>query len=110
MKIDLKEISISEVVENYLENRLIWAELVEYRDRGKVLGQHPIFAEMNRQDELEKLEMPELIKLEKNLLNKINRTKAQIAKGDKPHLNKERQDRVDEFEIDYRCVKRLLKL
>jgi hypothetical protein len=99
-----------EVVENYLENRQIWDELQHYKEKGEVLGQHPIFSEMVRQDELAAKGTGELIKLEKSLENNINRTKAQLAKEDKPHLNQERTERLEAMQKDRVIVRRLLNL
>jgi hypothetical protein len=106
---EIKKLS-ADVVENFLENRQIWDELNHYKEKGEVLGEHPIFAQMERQDELAKMTQEDLILLERNLVNKINRTKAQIKKGDKPHLNQERSERIKEFEFDLPIVRRLLNI
>jgi hypothetical protein len=42
-------------VENYLENRKIWAELEHYKKTGAILGEHEIFERRRKEKELAQL-------------------------------------------------------
>jgi len=41
-----------EVVENYLDNKVMWAELDHYKENNTLLGEHPIFAELELKKEI----------------------------------------------------------
>ena len=41
-----------EVVENYLDNKAMWAELDHYKENNTLLGEHPIFAELELKKEI----------------------------------------------------------
>jgi hypothetical protein len=98
------------VIDNYLDNRAIWDELVHYKKTGKILGNHPYFEELNRRKELQAMSVPELIKLEKQLSNNIWRNKNKLEKDPKPHLEKSRKANIAEYEADLKFVKGLLNL
>jgi hypothetical protein len=68
------------VVENYIENRQIWDELIHYRENNKPLGQHPVWQREERLKELNALPQPELIKLSKNIPTNISRIKKSLRK------------------------------
>ena len=74
------------VVEDYLENRLIWKELEFYKKEGKPLGEHPIWASQARILEIEAMSTPDLVKLQGNLRGNISKNKKWLAgnpEGDK---------------------------
>lgn len=97
-----------EVVENFLENRKIWKELNHYKEKGKLLGDHPIFDRQKRFAGFQQMKLQELIKIKKNTEFSIWRNKALIDKGDKPHLNGSRMDKIRELEADLKELNRLI--
>ena len=84
------------VIENWIENELIFEEFRYYGDMRKVLGKHPIFAEMQKMQALRKASAKNIFQKKKNLTDKINRINFEIKKGDKPHLLAEREKRLRE--------------
>jgi hypothetical protein len=96
-------------VENYLENRLIWEELSYYKENGKILGTHPIFAEMQELECLKALKPSELAKKKANLRSNISQVKKSIDKGDHPGLLFERQERLKSKERLLAQVEKLLE-
>lgn len=96
------------VIENYKQNRKILSEFAYYKEHGKILGKHPIFSEMERISELRTLPVLELVRRKKNLEGAIWRAKNEIAKGDKPHLLIEREERIASKTRELREVERLI--
>lgn len=98
------------VVENYIENHAIWDELNHYKATGEILGKHPIFAKNDRMAEIQAMTTAEQVKLQKNLMNNLARTKKNIA--DKPdHKNTaERKASIAQWEIELEEVNRILGL
>jgi hypothetical protein len=87
-------------VENFIENRKILKELEYYKERKSVLGDHRIFNALKRLQELRRLKVTDLIALKKNLTHSIWRTKSEIAKKNKPHLDVERELMIKEKESE----------
>ena len=98
-----------ELIDNYLDNRAIWAELNYYQQHNKLLGKHPIFREFARRKELLKMSVKELIYRQQKIMNNIWRVKSEIKKGDKPHLDIERNNRLASYEAELAEVNRLLE-
>ena len=96
------------VIENYKQNRKILSEFAYYQEHGKTLGKHPIFSEMARIQELRTLPILELVRRKKNLEGAIWRAKNEILKGDKPHLQSEREERIASKTRQLREVERLI--
>lgn len=100
----------AEVVENYLENREIWDELVHYKEKKELLGKHPVFAQMERFNEIRKMKGDELAKIQKSLENNISRNKKKIEdEPDHPNTH-ERTERVEAYQRELTEVKRVLNL
>lgn len=83
------------VVENYLENRAIWAELDHYKETGEVLGKHEMFDLLKMRAEI--AAMTDIA-----LVNKIKNVKPNITKA-KNALEKATDDKRPE------CIARLDK-
>jgi len=98
------------VVEDYLENRQIWAELTHYKNTGEFLAEHPLFAWIERKNEIQALSTPELVKLKDQLENNIPRNKKKIADEPEHKETAKRQERVDQFEKELILVKQLLNM
>lgn len=97
------------LIENFKENRQIHEELEYYKQHGNVLGEHRIFEQYKRFDELKGKNVIELVGLyQKTLPHKIWRIESEIRKGDKPHLNGEREQRLNEVKAELAEVKRIL--
>ena len=98
-----------ELVDNYIDNRLIWEELTWYKEHGSLLGKHPAFAEFRRRRELNNLPVKELVKRQRQVEMNIWRVKSELAKGDKPHLDATRRERLAGYEKERADIVRLLE-
>lgn len=98
------------LIENYLDNRAIWKELNHFKNTGTILGEHAYFAAQKRRGDLMKKSVPELIKLKEQLEMNIWRNKKKMDDDPKPHLLKQRQERIAGYETDLQIVKSLLNI
>lgn len=71
-------------VENYLNNKQIWAELEHYKKEGVFLGKHPVFARKQQQREIGELSDLELPQKLSNARSNVTRNKkaAEAAETD----------------------------
>ena len=98
-----------ELVDNYIDNRLIWQELHWYQEHGSILGKHPAFAEFRRRRELNGMPIKELMKRLRQVEMNIWRVNNELAKGDKPHLDAQRRERLAGYEKERADILRLLE-
>ena len=98
-----------ELVDNYIDNRLIWQELNWYKQHGTILGKHPAFAEFRRRRQLNDMSVKQLVKRQQQVEMNIWRVKSELAKGDKPHLDATRQERLAGYEKERADILRLLE-
>ena len=98
-----------ELVDNYIDNRLIWQELSWYQDHGSILGKHPAFAEFRRRRQLNDMPVKALVRRQQQVEMNIWRVKNEMAKGDKPHLDTQRQERLAGYEKERADIIRLLE-
>ena len=98
-----------ELVDNYIDNRLIWQELNWYQEHGSILGKHPAFAEFRRRRQLNGMPVKALVKRQQQVEMNIWRVKSEMAKGDKPHLDAQRQERLAGYEKERADILRLLE-
>lgn len=96
-------------VENFMENRRIIKELEHYKKHKKILGDHRIFKSMERVQELRKLNVLELVKLQGKLNQNIWRIKSELAKKDKRHLDAEREASIRDKQFELTEIKRILE-
>jgi hypothetical protein len=98
------------VVENYLENHLIFEELNHYKDHKEILGKHPIFAWMQRARDIRGMKVGELVKLRDRLMNNlvINRKRIRTQKNHPQTAS--RVENVKRMEKELEEVNRLLNL
>lgn len=87
---------------------MIWEELDYYKKHGSMLGKHPAFAEFRRRNGLLNLSIKELIRRQEQVENNIWRVKNEMAKGNKPHLDVVRKERLAGYEKELADIKRLL--
>lgn len=99
----------TQVVENYIKNRLIHKELDYYKKHNTVLGQHPIFKLTKRVEQFKKMKIAELIKLKQKLLHNIWRINSEINKADKPHLLNKRKADIDFKQQEIIAIDRILE-
>ncbi len=97
------------LIESYIENRTIWNELNYYNVHKSLLGKHPIFQEFARRKKLLSLPVKELVLRQQKIENNIWRIKSELKKGNKPHLDVERKERLVGYESELEEVKRLLE-
>lgn len=98
------------VVENYLNNRSIWAELEHFKKNGRILGEHGAFAKLNRKNEIEGMDSFELMKLYRNLPRSINYY-TKLIKEDKDNEQAMiRKEKLIGLTHEYKVVKRLLQI
>lgn len=98
-----------QLIDNYLDNRMIWDELNYYKEHRTLLGKHPAFAEFRRRSELLRLPVKELVRRQQQVRNNIWRVRSEMAKGDKPHLDVIRQERLAGYEKELADIDRLLE-
>lgn len=97
-----------ELMDAYLENRVIYDELEYYKVSGKVLGKHPIFKQFKRNKEINGMTVKELFREQKKLMNNIWRVKNEMKKGYKPSLLTQRKERLRQYENDLILINKLL--
>lgn len=97
-----------DLLDSYIENRAIWSELNYYQQHKTILGKHPIFAAFARRKNLLAMSVKDLMKRKQQLENNIWRGQSEIKKGDKPHLNGQRHERLSSYQAELAEVNRLL--
>jgi len=98
----------AELIEAYIENRVIYDELEYYRVSGKVLGKHPIFLQFARNKQINSMSIKDLFRERQKLTNNIWRINNEIKKGDKPHLYAVRKAKLEQYERDLALINKLL--
>lgn len=72
---------VAEVKASYIEKKEIFAELEYYNEHKQLLGEHPIFEQLEQEEEIKKLNSVDLAKKISNLTNNINRNKSKLEKA-----------------------------
>ncbi|WP_282635790.1 hypothetical protein [Sphingobacterium thalpophilum] len=96
------------LVTNFVDNYKIYRELQHYKTTKKTLGEHPIFAQVQRIKDLRNLNTMELFKKKKNLEFAIWRNTSKINKDQRQDLLQKRQDKIKELQMQLSEVNRLL--
>ena len=97
-----------ELLNNYMENRLIWDELNYYKEHHSCLGKHPIFSAFRRRSAVMSMSIKDLMKRKAQVENNIWRVNNELKKGNKPHLEVERKSRLFTYEQELADINRLL--
>lgn len=107
---DLKQCAdvARQLLDSYMENRMIWAELNYYQQHRSVMGKHPIFASFARRKSMLSMSVKDLMKRKVQLENNIWRVQSEMKKGDKPHLDAQRKERLEAYQTELAEVNRLL--
>lgn len=101
--------TVKVLVENYIENTDITREFTYYREHGHCLGKHRIFKEMDALRGLRRLSAIDLMEYKSKLENNIWRTTDLLKKKDKPHLQVEREQRLQRQKNELAEVDRLIE-
>lgn len=96
------------VVENFIENRKIISELAYYKEHHALLGKHHIFEEVKQIAKLRRLSIVDLFRRRDNLEEAIWRIESEIRKGNKPHLQTSREQRLRVKQRELREVKKII--
>lgn len=96
------------LVEFFIEDRDIKRELDHFKEFGKPLGRHRIFNETRQIDAIRRMSIKELLKKEKRLRDNIWRINSELSKNDKPHLDKERRERLAQKENELELVLKMI--
>lgn len=98
----------AKLLDNYHENRMIYAELTYFKKHNSLLGKHPVFSHYRKIKELHNLSIKDLVLKQRQLQHNVWRIESEISKGDKPHLLEERNRRLEEKKVELAEVDRLL--
>ena len=99
-----------DTVENYLENRKIWNEFNYYKQKGIILGKHPIFTWLKRVDQIRGMKISELVMLNKRLEHNLVTNRSAVKKQPNHPETANRIERIKEMEKELSEVNRLLNL
>jgi hypothetical protein len=99
-----------EILINYRENKLIYEELDYYATNKKILGKHPIFSHLKNVQKLKGMNILDLVKKNERLEHNIWRIESEIKKGNKPHLDQERKEKLKYKQAELGEIKRLLNI
>ena len=96
------------LINAYIENRRMWAELEYYQEHKKILGHHPIFRQFSNMKLLRSMNLKDLIRREERVKKNIWRVQSEINKGDKPALEIPRKEKIRGYLAELAEIKRLL--
>ena len=75
---------------------------------GKVLGKHPLFRHFQQLARLRSSSVKDLLREQQKTKDNIWRVNSEIRKGDKPHLDVKRRQKLQEYEMKLREINNLL--
>lgn len=100
--------TMRELMANYQENRAIIAEFAYYKEHKNILGKHRIFKWTKELQRLRKLKPIELIPVQHKLEHNIWRIESQLKSGKQPHLQTEREQRLNLKKMQLAELNRLI--
>lgn len=95
-------------IKNFIENSSIRLEFRHYKNTGRVLGRHPIFAVSRRLDSLRLLPATALVRKRENIRDRIWRAEREIGKGDRPDLKDAREKRASRLRLELAELDRMI--
>jgi hypothetical protein len=98
------------VIENYLENRKIWAELNHYKETGRILGKHRIFSILSRTEQIRAMKVPELVLLREQCMRNLRRNRLNLKKDPSSPDTYKREERIKMLISELAEVNRILNL
>lgn len=96
------------LLDAYLDNQAIFREMEYYQKHRKVLGRHPFFRHYQQLSRLRSSTTSQLFREKQRTLDNIWRVKSEIKKGDKPHLDAKRRQRLEEYTLKLQEINNLL--
>lgn len=78
----------------YRQNSLISAEFAYYKEHGRLLGNHPIFAHRQKLEQYMKMDIVTLIAQQRRLQKCIWRIESELRSGSRPDLSSLRENRL----------------
>ncbi len=87
-----------EVVDNFMLNRLIFAEMDYYREHGEILGEHPIFKEEVRQREVDEMSLNDAHRNLRNIRTYISKEKRNLKNARNEASRKKIQEKLKDWE------------
>ena len=81
---------------------------VMVQQHGKVLGRHPLFRHFQQLTRLRSSSVKELLREQQKTKDNIWRVNSEMRKGDKPHLDEKRRQKLKEYELKLQEINRLL--
>ena len=102
--------TVRDLVESFIENRIIHREFEYFKEHGHVLGLHPIFKEYAALRQLRRLSPIELFKQKERLEHNIWRTGKKLNDKGQEHLRISRTKSIQQKERQLAEINRLLNL
>lgn len=96
------------LLDAYIDGRLIAAELDYYQKHRRVLGRHPYFRHFQQLARLRSSNVKELLREQQKTKDNIWRVNSEIKKGNKPHLDTRRRQKLQEYQLKLQEINRLL--
>lgn len=96
------------LLDAYLDHQAITRELDYYQKNGKVLGRHPLFRHFQQLARLRSSSVKDLLREQQKTKDNIWRVNSEIRKGDKPHLDEKRRQKLQEYEMKLQEINNLL--
>ena len=96
------------LLDAYLDNQAIFREMEYYQKHRKVLGRHPFFRHYQQLSRLRSSNTAQLFREKQRTLDNIWRVKSELRKGDKPHLDGKRRQRLEEYTLKLQEINNLL--
>lgn len=92
----------------YLDNQAIFRELQYYQKHHKVLGCHPFFKHFQQLNRLRSMSVRDLIREQTKTKDNIWRVKSEMKRGDKPHLDGKRLQKLEQYQLKLQEINNLL--
>ena len=96
------------LLDAYLDSQAITREMDYYQKHGKVLGKHPMFRHFQQLARLRSSSVKELLREQQKTKDNIWRVNSEIRKGDKPHLDEKRRQKLQEYRLKLQEINNLL--
>lgn len=88
------------LVQNFEADQLIYDELIHYKEKGEVLGVHPIFKKRVMQSAVDAMTIPEAVKRASNLENYIRRDAKKSDEAKNPEDKQKFAEKVVEWKSE----------
>jgi uncharacterized membrane protein YgaE (UPF0421/DUF939 family) len=96
------------LLDAYLDAQAIAKELDYYQQNKKMLGKHPLCRHYKQLAQLRSCSIKELLREQEKTRNNIWRVNSEMKKGDKPHLDAKRLQKLQEYQMKLQEINRLL--